>query len=211
MKLTRKFWLIFTGLYLLTHLFNLTALPVFADESIYIRWSQLILDDNWRYLFFALNDGKTPLFIWNMVPFLNLFQDPLFAGRLVSVLFGLGQVWLLSKVTWEITKNSTAAALAAVLSAWLPFWFFYQRMALMDIPLTFWLLISFWASVRLTLVKSNRKFNRLNLKWITILAIGFGAALWTKIPAVLFVPTLFLTPGLMGFILSKIHVNGFSN
>jgi hypothetical protein len=30
------------AIYFAVHLFRLTALPVFADEAIYIRWSQLI-------------------------------------------------------------------------------------------------------------------------------------------------------------------------
>ena len=46
-------------LYLATRLFHLDALPVFADESIYIRWAQLLRHDT-AYLFFALNDGKPP-------------------------------------------------------------------------------------------------------------------------------------------------------
>src|SRR5260221_509615 len=79
-------------LYFLTHLWNLTLLPVFADESIYIRWAQLMMDDWHRYLFFALNDGKTPLFIWSLIPFQYLFADQLFAARFVSVLVGATQV-----------------------------------------------------------------------------------------------------------------------
>ncbi|MBD3279174.1 MAG: hypothetical protein GF390_00500, partial [Candidatus Pacebacteria bacterium] len=84
--------IIFIAVYLLTHLYRLTALPVFADEAIYIRWAQLIMDDWQQYLFFAMNDGKTPLHIWLLVPFQYLFTDQLYAGRFLSVLVGLIQV-----------------------------------------------------------------------------------------------------------------------
>jgi hypothetical protein len=85
-----KWYLLVVGLYLLTHLPFLTSIPVFADESIYIRWAQLIIDDPGRYAFFAMNDGKTPLFIWSLVPFLKVFSDPLVAGRMLAVSVGLG-------------------------------------------------------------------------------------------------------------------------
>jgi hypothetical protein len=66
-----KWWLVVGSgialLYLFTHLWKLTILPVFADESIYIRWAQLIIDDWKQYLFFPLNDGKTPLQMWLMI------------------------------------------------------------------------------------------------------------------------------------------------
>jgi len=87
----------------------LGALPVFADETIYIRWSQLIIDDWQRYLFYPMNDGKTPLQMWLMVPFLLIFDNQVWAGRLLSVLVGaismLALMWsakLLSK------QNKTA-------------------------------------------------------------------------------------------------------
>ena len=64
MKKTSLLIVIFLVGYLSTHLYGLTRLPIFADEAIYIRWSQLIIDDWQQYLFFSLNDGKTPLLIW---------------------------------------------------------------------------------------------------------------------------------------------------
>src|SRR5690606_14151004 len=99
------FWLLLLsvfGLYLLTHLVNLTGLPVFADEAIYIRWTQLIIDDWQRYLFFPLNDGKTPLHMWLMVPFQLVVADQLLAGRLLSVLVGLLQLPVMGYLTLQL-------------------------------------------------------------------------------------------------------------
>ncbi|MCC6710949.1 MAG: hypothetical protein IT416_01195, partial [Candidatus Pacebacteria bacterium] len=48
-KINKSFWKIMiflvVGIYFLTHITALTLLPVFADEAIYIRWAQLIIDD----------------------------------------------------------------------------------------------------------------------------------------------------------------------
>ena len=63
---------------------NLTLQPIFADEAIYIRWAQVMrAEPTLRFL--SLSDGKTPLFMWAMIPFLKVFSDPLFAGRFLSV------------------------------------------------------------------------------------------------------------------------------
>jgi len=80
----QKHWLIIVLIlifYLILTIFRLSKLPVFADEAIYIRWTQLIIDDWQRYLFFPMNDGKTPLQMWLMLPFQFLFKNQLFAGR----------------------------------------------------------------------------------------------------------------------------------
>ena len=72
---------------LLLRVINLTILPVFADEAIYIRWAQVMRAES-TLRFLPLSDGKQPLFMWVVIPFLKLFSDPLVAGRLVSVFTG---------------------------------------------------------------------------------------------------------------------------
>src|SRR3989344_836362 len=74
-----------------TRLFNLEAVPIFADEAIYIRWAQLLAYD-WHNLFVPLTDGKTPLFMWLLAPWLRLGFDPLLAGRVLAAVSGLGTV-----------------------------------------------------------------------------------------------------------------------
>ena len=63
--------------FLASRLVNLTILPIFADEAIYIRWAQLIWQKTY-YFFIPLSDGKTPLFMWAMIPLLKVFDDNLF-------------------------------------------------------------------------------------------------------------------------------------
>ncbi len=185
-------WLSAVGaglLYLASRLIRLTTLPVFADEAIYIRWAQLILHEPSRYAFFSLNDGKPPLFIWMLTPFLTVANDPLWAGRLVSVVVGLGQ---LATSDWLVRRyggNRIARLASASIILLAPFWFFHHRMALLDATLTLWLSVTI---VGLTLIHFPGR------RWAGVLVggLGWGLALWTKTPA------LFLAPFFVAFALS---------
>ncbi len=172
--------------YLLTHVYNLVILPVFADESIYIRWAQLIMDDWKRYLFFPLNDGKTPLFIWLLIPFQNIFRDQLFAARFVSVIVGFIQLLVLKELTKLLGGRQKAQWLAMVMATILPFWDLYHRMALMDSMLALFLTLVLWG-----ILKLQQKFS---LQWIIITGFFFGLAIWTKLPAIFFLPSSFVWP-----------------
>ena len=47
---------------------NLTQVPVFADEAIYLRWAQIMrAEETLRFL--PLSDGKQPLYMWTVIPF----------------------------------------------------------------------------------------------------------------------------------------------
>lgn len=181
-------------LYFVTHLWNLTLLPVFADESIYIRWAQLMMDDWHRYAFFALNDGKTPLFIWSLIPFQYLFADQLFAARFVSVLVGAAQVIAIKEFVKTLGGRAKTQWLAMLLTTILPFWFFYHRMALMDGMLTLFITIAALGMIKIVQAKK--------VKVITILWTGlaFGLALWSKLPALFILPIF----PLMIFLKSKL-------
>lgn len=74
------------ALYFITRLVGIRGVPYFCDEGVYIRWAQQALyERNWLA---CLSDGKPPLHIWAMIPFLKAFDDPLLAGRLTSVFAG---------------------------------------------------------------------------------------------------------------------------
>src|SRR5258708_16805526 len=93
-KLLAKWWvtgLIITCLvigYFILRLHNLTLQPIFADEAIYIRWAQIMKAEP-TLRFVSLSDGKTPLFMWMMTVMFKFIHDPLQAGRLLSVIFGV--------------------------------------------------------------------------------------------------------------------------
>jgi 4-amino-4-deoxy-L-arabinose transferase-like glycosyltransferase len=229
---SEKWWLLSLAVimvgYLISHLWNLTGLPVFADESIYIRWSQLIIDDWLRYSFFALNDGKTPLQIWATVPSLLIFKDPLYAGRVVSVLAGAAQLLVTYWLTRMLGGRPRTALLSSILVAVLPYWFFHHRMALMDGWLAVWVTAAMAAAAGLShsfAVASDKS----QWKWTILLSLFLGLALWTKLPAILLIPALFfvvfleenmstqerillgtrvavgVVGGMLGFALMKLH------
>src|SRR5579864_961688 len=71
-------------LYFFLRLFDILSLPIFTDEAIYIRWSQIASNDaSWRFI--SLTDGKQPMYVWIAMLILKVIKDPLLAGRLVSV------------------------------------------------------------------------------------------------------------------------------
>lgn len=182
-------------LYFLTHIFRLTYMPVFADEAIYIRWSQLILDDWQRYLFFPLNDGKTPLYIWLQIPFLKIFQDPLFAGRFLAVLIGAVQFIVIKRIIERLEGKNLSQLIGMISVMVLPFWVFYHRMALIDGLLTLFLSTTILGLIELsrqsvvTTKKSTNYFlSKRVIFWIFFTGVNYGFAILTKLPAIFFLP-----------------------
>lgn len=101
--------------------------PILVDESIYLRWAEII-DHQGQWLI-SLLDGKPPLHTWLLaMPRMVLDGDPLLAGRAVSVVVGL-----LSTVgIFAIGKHlagDTAGLLAAGLYAAFPLAVLYDRLA----------------------------------------------------------------------------------
>lgn len=158
-------------------LINLTKLPVFADEAIYVRWSQVMrAEPTLRFL--PLSDGKEPLFMWIVIPFFKLFDNPLFAGRIVSVLSGAGTMVGVVALSYLLFKSKKAALLSLVLYAVSPFSFFFHRMALVDALLS---MFGLWVAIGGVAIA---KWQRLDLSMLTGFALG-GAWL-TKSPALFF-------------------------
>lgn len=117
--------------YLLSRLYHLTLAPIFTDEAIYIRWAEIArYDAAWRFI--SLSDGKQPLFVWLTMVVFPFFKNPLFGGRLVSVLAGLATLPGLFLLGQELFGKKRIGFLAAGLYLFYPFAFVYDRMALMD-------------------------------------------------------------------------------
>ncbi|HVZ67420.1 MAG TPA: glycosyltransferase family 39 protein [Patescibacteria group bacterium] len=153
MRITRNHFL-FLGvalailaLYIVLRLLNILNLPLFTDEAIYIRWAQIAKQDaSWRFI--ALVDGKGPSFVWAEMLTLKLFKDPLFAGRMVSVITGIfttiGLFFLGNEVfrekqkgkeykVFSFTKETVPyGLLSSLIYVLYPFGLVYDRMALYD-------------------------------------------------------------------------------
>ncbi len=147
------FALILVAGYLFTRLTNLTGVPIFTDEAIYIRWSQIgARDANWRFI--SLTDGKQPMFTWVMMVLLKLFSgaDPLLAGRLTSVVAGFLTLTGIFVLARQLFRSDRVAWTAAALYVILPFTAWYDRVALYDSMVSMFSVWSLIAAVSLARV-----------------------------------------------------------
>jgi len=160
-----------SGVFFVSRLVNLTIIPIFTDEAIYLRWAQIALSDpRWRFI--SLIDGKQPLFIWLLLPVLKFISDPLIAGRLVSVGLGFMAMVGFAVFGWVVTKRLRGAVIGAALYLCLPFFLVYDRLAIYEALLV---AISVWS---LLLTYLFGKFQRLDLA--LLLGTTIGAGLLTK-------------------------------
>ncbi len=164
--------------------YHLTILPVFVDEAIYIRWAQIMkAEETLRFL--PLSDGKQPLFMWIMIPFFKFVHDPLFAGRVVSVLSGFGTLVGVTLLSYLLFKNKKVAMAAAIIYAVSPFVFFFDRMALADSMLS---MFGIW-----TFIFAYLAITKERLDFAMLSGFALGGAWLTKSPALFFalmLPTL---------------------
>lgn len=125
-----KFIFIIFLLYFLLQLHNLTLLPVFNDEAGYLDWGWIETHYPGE-LYFSLYDAKQPLLMWLFGISQSLLPDPLFAGRLVSVLIGSLALLGIYKIGTSFFTRKTAI-LASLLYIFIPIFVFYDRQALME-------------------------------------------------------------------------------
>lgn len=164
-------------IYFAIRLQHLQTIPVFGDEAIYLRWSQLIKNvDTLRFV--PLSDGKEPFFMWLTAVTYKFVSDPLVAGRLLSVVFGALSVVVLY-IFSLIFLNYPVAILSSVLYVFLPFTFFFDRLALPDNLLSFLGILSILFTFLLA------KYPRLDLSML--LGLILGLAWLTKSPAIYFI------------------------
>lgn len=182
MKKTIFFLVLILAFGFLLRLYNLTLLPVFADEAIYVRWAQIMgAEPTLRFL--PLSDGKQPLYMWALMFIINRFSDPLFIGRLLSVFAGIGSIVGIFAVSFLLFKNQKVSLIASFCWAISPFALFFERMALVDATLAS---LGIW-----TLFFAILTVKTLRIDAAMITGFLLGAAFLTKSPAIFFI---FLIP-----------------
>ncbi len=151
-----------------TRLINLTSIPIFTDEAIYLRWAQIgMWDAKWRFI--SLTDGKQPLLVWLFIITFKLIKgDPLFLGRLVSVFCGFAAMAGIAAFSWYKTRTIKGMVLGALLYILIPFILFYDRIALYE---GLFNAISAWTLFMLYLFARKQ---RLDTALILGTMIGFG-------------------------------------
>ena len=183
--------IILVVLFFILRIQNLQSIPVFGDEAIYLRWSQLIKNVE-TLRFVPVSDGKEPLFMWITAAVMKFIKDPLIAGRIVSVFFGAGVLVAIYALSLLIF-NPTVAIIASSIYTLLPF----ARLALADTLLSFFGLISIGFAIALA------KFPRLDLS--LLLGFSLGLAWLTKSPALYFIVLTFITYILVNYKNKKIY------
>lgn len=172
--------------FLAIRLFRILELPIFTDEAIYTRWSQIAgQDPNWRFI--SLTDGKQPSFVWLDMIVMKFVEDPLLAGRLVSVGAGFITLFGIYFLAREVFKNNKVALISAAVFVIYPFSLVYDRMALYDSLVA---MFAVWAVYFELLLVRKMRFDI-----AMILGFVIGGAVLTKTSgffAIYLMPFLFL-------------------
>ncbi|HWY80127.1 MAG TPA: glycosyltransferase family 39 protein [Candidatus Sulfotelmatobacter sp.] len=173
MKIFTKYkwyWLAGLGivfLYFFTRIYHLLTLPIFTDEAIYIRWSQIAANDaNWRFI--SLTDGKQPMYVWIAMLFIKILHDPLLAGRLVSVLSGFISMIGMFFLGREVFKNTKIGLLTSFVYVLFPFALVYDKLAVYDSLVAMFMIWALYCTILLV------RYVRLDLGMILGMVIGGG-------------------------------------
>lgn len=176
--------------YFFLRLFNIMALPLFTDEAIYVRWSQIArFDPSWRFI--SLTDGKQPSFVWAAMTIMRVVEDPLLASRFVSVFAGLASMIGLFFVGKELFRNRYVGIISSFLYLIFPMALVYDRMALYDSLVGAFMV---WALYLCVLLVRN-----VRLDVALILGMVMGGGVLTKTNAFFSMPLLFATFLLFNF------------
>lgn len=171
-------------LFFITRLINIMSLPIFTDEAIYIRWSQIAKQDAaWRFI--SLTDGKQPLFIWITMNIMRVVDDPLLAGRLVSVFAGFGTLLgsmllsaeifkkkrtggIFNQIFGQLLESKTIIYAVGIILVLYPFALVHDRMAIYDSLVACTMVWALYMEVLLV------RYMRLDIAIITGISIGLA-------------------------------------
>ncbi|MEZ5363259.1 MAG: glycosyltransferase family 39 protein [Bryobacterales bacterium] len=156
--------------------------PILVDESIYLRWAQIIQQQGqW---FISLLDGKPPLSYWLLaLPRFVSAGDPLWQARLLSVIAGgfstLG-IFAVARRIAPAGQGDSAGLAAAALYAVFPWAILYDRLAYTEAYVNLFGLAIALASIVC--------FEQSGKSWARELGPGLalGLGLFTKQTALLF-------------------------
>lgn len=156
--------------YFVFRLTNLTVLPIFNDESTYIRYGIHQLNEP-THQPFSLLIGKEPL-----LPFLyacigTMVGNLLVGSRLVTIMFGFFTLVGLYLFTSEFFGKK-AALFSSLFYIVTPYTVFFDRLALLDSPVS---TIAIW-----TLYLTNRVLNKPQWRHTLSLGVVMGLGLWIK-------------------------------
>jgi hypothetical protein len=122
-------WTALVALYLASRLVALDALPMFLDERIHLRWAFWLTQGRRLRLPFISGRG---LSVWLLAGVAPHADDPLRAGRLLTVAVGLVTMIACHRLALRVSRDERVADVSALFYIACPFTLFYDRMVLTD-------------------------------------------------------------------------------
>jgi len=122
-------WPVLLSLYLASRLVGLMALPMFLDERIHLRWAYWI--EQGRRLRVPVLAGRG-LSVYLLAAVAPHAEDPLRAGRLLTVAIGLVTLVASWRLALRLTGDRRVADVTALFYIVCPFTLLYDRMVLTD-------------------------------------------------------------------------------
>ncbi len=169
-------FLVLSLTYFVIILLNLTKQPMNWDEVGHLNRALEL--QNGLYNNFVRDSFYPPLFsIFTKVSF-DLFGASLFSARLVSAVFSILTLWVVFELAYTM-YGKKAALLSAFLLAIMPGYFWLSRLALLEIMLVFFFMLSLFLFFRWLNTHKN---------WFLVLsglALGFGFLTKYQVIAVL--------------------------
>jgi len=156
--------------YFFLRLINLTSLPIFNDESTYIRYGIHQLNEP-SHQPYSLLIGKEPLLPYFYAVIGTISGNLLIGARLVTIFFGFLTVVGLYLFTNELFGKK-AAFFSSLFSIVTPYTVFFDRLALLDSSVS---TIAIW-----TLYFTNRMLQKPQWRYAFALGAVMGLGLWTK-------------------------------
>src|SRR3989344_4423197 len=177
MKPYQKLLALFTAFIALRLAFILTF-PPFTDESLYVRWGQLMVNRPelmWASISYL---KRQPLGFWLFGSGAILFHNPLLGGRLTVLLANIPTLFITYFVTKRFTSEKTAFTAALILTL-SPLFILIQSLILMD-----GLLIAIGAAIIWIFMMD---WGEKAPYYVVSTGILLGIALWIKTTALFFV------------------------
>lgn len=170
-----RFVLLFLS-YFVGRIIFLTNLAIFNDEAIYLHWGLISVTVPGQ-LFYSLFDGKQPGLMWLFGIAQGLLPNSIVAGRLVSIAFGgvtlMGVLWL-SRLLMPKLKQWWLAGVVYIVSPW---FYFYDRQALMESAMV--------AVTVFSIIFVIKSLQTKQCRWFVVLGALLAVGFWIKTTAVL--------------------------
>lgn len=187
--MTARLAAILIGAFALRYWRLMADLPVVGDESLYLRWAEII--DNQGNWFVSLLDGKPPLSYWLYWLARQTFDDPLYGPRLISVVAGTAA----TAGTYFVGRRlggDRLGLITAALYGLFPWAMLFDRLAYAESLVN---CLGVW-----TAYVGLRAFADQDASWVRSLGAGLllGIGFFTKTTALLYAPVFALAASLPG-------------